>query len=249
MKICNGTINGTKCKYFDEEFLGCNSKNRSGIIDADLSKCNFYSKYIVPTTYKSEASLSIDLSRLFIDEMKTNEDTAEKELYNSFLSLKEKEQLFVFFVSVEKMNKNEAQMKAYPGTPEELNKTKARYLMSKPSILSAIEEFTNTTTNRLLRIKSSEIALKIMDASGYAIDEMIDDYKNKTKTDNGTIRVRANDIIMANKIHAETHNKYKEQDSNVVSGATITFGDGKTILDVIGKIQKLPEKKIILENN
>ena len=203
----------------------------------------------MPTTYKSEASLSVDLTRLFIDEMKTNEDTAEKELYNSFLSLKEKEQLFVFFISVEKMNRNEAQRKAYPETPEELNKTKARYLMSKPSILSAIEEFTNTTTNRMLRIKSSEIALKIMEASGYAIDEMIDDYKNKTLTDSGTIRVRANDIIMANKIHADTHNKYKEQDNNVVSGATITFGDGKTILDVIGKIQKLPEKKIVLENN
>ena len=225
MKICRGEINGVKCQYFDEEFLSCNNNDRSGIIKEDLKYCKHYKK--------------------FINEIVTSEDENEQEIFKNFISLKNDEQLFVFYLAVEKMEKVNAIMKIHKEITITQAKNKAKYLLTKPRIINAITEFMESSTEKIIQIQSTNIALKLMDASSIAVDDMIKDFNKKTIDVNGNRIVKANDIIMAGKIHADTYSKYKKVEGISSNNINLfTFGDGKTLAEVIGNIKKLPEKII-----
>ena len=246
MKICRGEVSGVKCKYFDEEFLGCNNNNRSGIIKVGLENCRHYSKFIMNEEVIPKNALAPAMIDGFILELASTKDEGEQEIYKSFIDLKYEEQLFVFYVAVEKIKPKKAIEKLFTDLDRKKVEAKARYLMTKPSILNAIEEFMKTSTEKLIQIQSTNIALKLMDASDEAVDEMIDDFKSGAKDENGYVKVKANDIIMAGKIHADTYIKYKKTEESVGNEVNMfTFlGDKKTLEDILENTIKLPEKII-----
>jgi hypothetical protein len=244
MNICTGKINGVKCKYFDEEFKQCDNSNRSHKIAKDLKSCKYYKQsngVKVNETLEIVPSITDDLIKSI------NEDSAQVETFQNFLSLKQDEQKFVFYVMVHNLDPQDAVKKVFEieDDKEEIKtRNKKYYLLNKPQVVKAMKEFANTVFQDVLEIQGLKIAKKLTEASDVAVGNMIQDYIDKKTDADGNPIVRHSDILMANKIHADTQAKYKKQLDLSSSGGVITFGNGQQLMDIIGELKELPAKEV-----
>lgn len=245
MKICKGEISGVKCKHFDEDFEVCTHPNRSTIIRA-IENCKDYERESFPTAKTSEPMIADELVDIYLNELESA-DEAEQQAYQNFIGLPKDEQLYVYYTTVEEMSGIDALQKILPDVERRLLKKRVYMYNSRPRIIKAMNELSKTSTAGMIEVLGMRTAKKLMKATEKAVDNMIGDYEGEHRDENGNLIVRHHDIIMANKLHAETVMKYKNGNSELGSGgAIITFGNGETLKEMIGTLNRLPEK--VVEN-
>lgn len=249
MNICRGLVNGKKCVYFDDTFEGCNHPKRSNIIKEDLQTCvNFTSadKVVKYDVIEDKIELADDLVLKFVKDVNESDDESDHESYKNFLTLNPNEQQFVFKVAVEKLKSRDAIRKLYPEMDKAKVIAKARYLMSKPKVINALEEF-SISTQKLLAIKGSELQMKALDKADEAFDSMIEKWESGETWENGYEKVNEKDIIMAGKLIGDTVSKFKQTNQGDGNVITLTFGDNKKLHEIIGELG--PRKEIVIEES